>query len=204
MALAKIYNETISESDYLQGELISEVKHELIDGYAYAMAGASISHNRIVTNITGEFHSSLKNTPCEPFSSDMKVKVADNFYYPDSMVVCDQKSNDFGITDAPLIIVEVLSKSTRRIDHTLKRTAYQQLPSLQEYVIIEQDLVDIEVCRRNKHWQSEHYYLGDDVFFGSINLNLSVVDIYDRVVNSDIHDYLEKLKEEDQSSIIDK
>ena len=204
MALAKSYDDTISEKEYLQGELISEVKHELIDGTAYAVAGASTNHNRIVVNITRELGNGLKNTPCEPFASDMKLKVLNNFYYPDAMVVCDHKTNDDGITNAPVIVVEVLSKSTRRTDHTLKRTAYQQLPSLQEYITIEQDLVDIEVCRRNKHWRSEHYYLGDTVFIESINLSLSVAEIYDRVANSDMQDYLEKLKEEDQSSIVDK
>ncbi len=196
MALAKSYDNTISIEDYLQGELISEVKHELIDGYTYAMAGASSNHNRIVANITRELGNSLKSTPCEPFVSDMKLKVADNFYYPDAMVVCDHQANDFGITDAPLIIIEVLSKSTRRIDHTLKRTAYQQLPGLQEYVVIEQDLVDIEVCRRTNHWQSEHYYLGDEIHFKSINVTLSIADMYDRVVNLDMQDYLEKLNDE--------
>ena len=127
----------------------------------------------------------------------MKLQVADNFFYPDSLVVCDHEANDAGIIDAPLIVVEVLSKSTRQIDHTLKRTAYQQLPSLMEYIVIEQDLVDIEVCRRKNHWQSEHYYLGDEVFFESINLTLSVANIYDRVVNSDMKQYLENLEAED-------
>ena len=45
-------------------------------------------------------------------------------------------------------------------------------------VIIEQSLVDIDVCRRKNHWQSEHYYLGDEVFFDSIDLRLSLTEIY--------------------------
>ncbi len=128
------------------------------------MAGTSINHNRLVANIAREFGNHLKNTPCEAFVSDMKVQVNNDFFYPDAVIACHQQINDDGITDTPLIIVEVLSKSTRRLDHTLKHSAYQQLARLQEYIVVEQDLVDIEVYRRKNHWQSEHFYLGDNVF----------------------------------------
>lgn len=186
--------EAISVKDYLDSEISSPVKREFIDGDVSAMAGASSNHNRLVVNIVREFGVHLKNTPCEPFASDMKVQVADDFFYPDALVVCQHEANDYGITDSPLMILEVLSKSTRQIDQTLKRTAYQKLPSLLEYVVIEQDIVDMELCRRKNHWQSEHYYLGDEVFFESIDLHLSVVDIYDRVVNGDMDSYFQKCR----------
>ena len=189
----KYKNPPYSEQEYLDSELISPVKREFINGDVYAMAGASTNHNRIVANLVGELRSGLKNTPCEPFASDMKVQVDSNFFYPDVLVVCDHKTNDLGVTDAPLILVEVLSKSTRQIDHTLKRTAYQQLPSLLEYVVIEQDFVDVEVCRKKDHWKSEHYYLGDEVFFESIDFRLPVVEIYERVVNDDMQVFLQSL-----------
>jgi Uma2 family endonuclease len=185
----------LSAQDYLEGELHSAIKHEYIDGQAYAMAGASSSHNRIVANLNREFGNYLRNTPCEPFASDMKVQVDDNFFYPDVLVACHHQGNDYGVTDSPLIIVEVLSKPTRKIDHTFKRLAYQRLASLQEYVIIEQDIADIEVCRRNNHWQSEHYFLGDDVWFESIDVRLPVSTIYERVENEDVLVYLRLQKE---------
>jgi len=187
----------LSEQAYLDGELVSDIRRELVNGAVYAMAGASTNHNRLVSSIVRELGVHLKNTLCEPFASDMKVQVGKDFFYPDALVVCDHEANDYGITDTPLIIVEVLSKSTRRIDHTLKRTAYQQVPSLQEYVVIEQDVVDVEVCRRKNHWQSEHFYLGDEVFFESIDYRVPVADIYDRVVNSDMNDYLKSLEADD-------
>jgi len=187
----------LSEQAYLDGEQLSEIRHELIKGDVYAMAGASTNHNRLVTNVVSELRFALKSTPCEPFASDMKVQVGKDFFYPDALVVCDHEANDYGITHTPLIIVEVLSKSTRRIDHTLKRTAYQKSASLQEYVVIGQDVVDVEVCRRNNHWQSEHFYLGDEVFFESIDCRVPVAEIYDRVVNSDMNDYLQSLEADD-------
>jgi Uma2 family endonuclease len=185
----------ISIQDYLEGELISILKHEYIDGQVYAMAGASSSHNRIVANLNRELGNHLRNTPCEPFASDMKVRVKDDFFYPDVLVDCHHQANDYGVTDSPLIVVEVLSKSTRKIDHTFKRLAYQHLASLQEYVVIEQDFVDIEVCRRNRHWQSERYFLGDEVYFESIDVRLPVSTIYERVENEDMLDYLRTLQE---------
>ncbi|MDD2759556.1 MAG: Uma2 family endonuclease [Methylomonas sp.] len=185
----------LSIQDYLKGELHSTVKHEYIDGQVYAMAGASSSHNRIVANTLGELRFALKGTPCESFASDMKVRVEDNFFYPDVLVACHHKGNDYGVTDSPLIIVEVLSKATRKIDHTLKRIAYQRLASLQEYVVIEQEFADIEVCRRNRHWQSEHYFLGDEVWFESIDVRLPVAVIYERVENADVLAYIQALQE---------
>jgi len=191
----KYKDEPLSEKEYLESELISSVKREFINADVYAMAGASTNHNRIVANLVRELGNVLKNTPCESFASDMKVQAGDDFFYPDVLVVCNHLANDHGITDSPLIVVEVLSKSTRQIDHTLKRTAYQQLPSLLVYVIIEQDLVDVEVCRRKNHWRSEHYYLGDEVFFESIDFRLPVAEIYERVINDDMQVYLQSLQQ---------
>lgn len=183
-------DDRITEQEYLEGELISDIKHELIDGYAYAMAGASKNHERVTGNLFARLYAHLENTPCEPFASDIKIKVEEDFFYPDVMVVCNDKTNNEYYTDSPLIIIEVLSKSTRRKDQALKRRAYQTLPSVQEYVLIEQDFVEVEVCRKSQHWQSEHYFLGDEVHFESIDLSVPVETIYSRVVNEEMTEFL--------------
>jgi len=185
-----IQTNSISTEEYLQGELTSEVKHELIDGQAYAMAGAHANHERISVNILSELRAHLKNVPCEPFGSDMKVKAGLNFFYPDVTVDCDFDESHPYYTETPIIIVEVLSKSTRKTDQTIKRRAYLNLPSLQEYVLVEQDFVDVEVVRRSEGWQSKHYYLGDEVTFESIELTLAVEEIYHRVQNEDMLEFL--------------
>ncbi len=193
MVLKLKQDELISEEAYLQSELFSEIKREYIDGAVYAMAGASKNHQRIIANISGEFWTQLKNMPCEPFSSDIKVKVGSKFFYPDVMVVCkDDNGNDY-YTESPVIIVEVLSTSTRRMDETAKKFAYQTLPTLQEYVLIEQDFVDVEVCRRSEGWVSRHYFMGDNVTFESVGLTLSVADIYARVENDDVSSFVASL-----------
>ena len=191
-----IHTSFINEEEYLQGELSSEVKHELIDGRVYAMAGASANHERIAINILRKFGNNLENSPCEPFSSDMKVKAGSNFFYPDVIVDCNFDESQPYYTETPVIIVEVLAKSTRKTDETIKRVAYLNIPGLQEYVIIEQDIVDIEVVRRSEGWQPKHYFLGDEITFESIDLTLSVEEIYHRVHNEDMIEFINAKAEE--------
>jgi Uma2 family endonuclease len=90
------------------------------------------------------------------------------------------------------LIVEVLSDSTQRKDRTIKRWAYQTLPSLQEYILIEQNFVDIEVSRRSTGWNSAHYFLGDEAFFESLDLKIPVFEIYRRVDNEDMLEFLQR------------
>ena len=189
MLRPKITN-SINEEDYLQGELTSDIKHELIDGCVYAMAGASANHERISGNIYAEFRNHLKGSPCEPFGSDMKVKAGSNFFYPDVIVACHFDESQPYYTESPVIIVEVLSKATRKTDETVKLLSYINIPSLQEYALIEQDYVDIQVIRRNEAWLPRHYFLGDEITFESINLKLPVEEIYSRVQNEDMVEYL--------------
>jgi Uma2 family endonuclease len=188
---AVIKENFVSAEEYLAGELLAETKHEYIDGDVYAIAGASKNHQSITDNVCGELRQHLKNTPCRPFGSNVKVKVGNQFFYSDVMVVCEDKTDNPYYTESPILLVEVLSKSTRRTDETIKRTAYQSLPSAQEYVLIEQDFVDVEVCRRSSGWVSNHYFLGDDVWFESLDFNLAVEEIYRWVDNEDMAAFLQ-------------
>jgi Uma2 family endonuclease len=182
----------ISSAEYLAGEMVSDIKHELIDGEVYAMAGASRNHNLLVSNSARIFGNHLQNSPCDTFSSDLKIKAAANFFYPDVMVICADENGDEYYTEKPTIIVEVLSKATRRMDKTTKLAAYKTLPSLQEYVLIEQDFVDVEILRRSTHWLSEHYFLGDSLTLESIDLSVAVSDLYQRVDNEDMQEFLQQ------------
>ena len=186
MANQVVKQQFISEAEYLAGEKIADIKHEYIDGEVFAMAGASASHNRISLNVARKFGNHLEGRPCQPYISDMKVNVGTKYFYPDVLVDCSGLNDDSHVTQSPTLIVEVLSKSTRRTDETIKRIAYTQINTLLEYVLIEQDFVDIEVIRRRNGWQSEHFYLGDSVTFEAIGLTLMVEEIYDRVNNPEL------------------
>ena len=141
----------ITEHEYLAAERDSEIRHEHIEGQIYAMAGATKNRDRITWNVARHFGNHLEHRPCDVFSSNVKVKALGNFYYPDAMAVCGDQTNDEYYSETPLIIIQVLSETTRKTDQTLKRLAYQSLPSLREYVLIEQDFVDVEICRRGNH-----------------------------------------------------
>ncbi|OAI06510.1 hypothetical protein A1353_08725 [Methylomonas methanica] len=190
----------ISIEDYLAGELASDTKHQYMDGQVYAMSGASLNHERISLNMAIELTNHLRDKPCEAFGSNVKIKTDRHVFYPDAMVVCDQNYTSEYYTEAPVLVVEVLSKSTRRLDETIKRRVYQSIPSLLEYVLIEQDIVDVEVCRRSEGWVSNHYFLGDEVPFESVGLSLSVADIYARVDNDDMRTFIAEQTAEANSS----
>jgi len=99
------------------------------------------------------------------------------------IVDCHFDESESYFTETSIIIVEVLPKTTRKKDRTINLSNYITIPSLQEYVRIEQDCVDVEVLRRKDGWFSRHFNLGDEIAFESIGLTTTVEAIYDRVHN---------------------
>ena len=187
-----------SEAKYLDFEEHSETKHEYFDGEVLAMPCNNRNHNHLMTNTSVAFSSHLKNTPCEAFFSGMKVRIDDGnkHFYPDVLVTCEKANGDAYFVNSPCLIVEVLSKSTREYDMNLKRSIYQTIPSLEEYVLIEQDRVEIQVFRRAENWQSSYYYIDDDITFTSIGLTLPVLELYQRVENDDMREFLAQQENE--------
>jgi Uma2 family endonuclease len=152
--------ELISAEEYLEGERVSEIRHEYVIGHVYAMAGASDDHNRIAGNTLAELRSALRGKRCEAFLNDMKVKIppvfAEAFYYPDVMVACDPSDNAGYYRERPTIIFEVLSPETERTDQREKAIAYSAIPSLTTYILAEQDRLALTVLRRAESgWRSE-------------------------------------------------
>jgi Uma2 family endonuclease len=127
---------------YLAGELESRVRHEYVDGEVYAMVGASDRHGLITLNLAGLLSQRLPNR-CQVFSSDMRVRIQaperDIFYYPDVLVSCDPRDRAPYYRKYPCLVVEVLSPHTARLDRFEKFLFYQQLESLEEYVLVSQE-----------------------------------------------------------------
>ena len=174
----------ISVGDYLAGELISDIKHEYINGEVFAMAGAKRTHNLIAGNIFAALHNHLRGTPCQVFNSDMKVGVLtatdDIFYYPDVQVSCEKNGNDHYNAE-PKLIVEVLSDSTERKDRVEKFYTYRKLASLEEYVLVAQDCLRVEIYRRRNGWDLELLGEGQRFQLESVELPLTVADVYQDV-----------------------
>lgn len=145
--------------EYEATEARSAVRHEFVDGAIFAMAGGTEDHNRIAGAIYAEIYGQLRGKPCEPFISDMKLKVSlgkkDLGYYPDVMVVCDPKGIHGTHVTRPAVIFEVLSDSTATVDLREKRLIYQSIRSLEVYVVVNQAKAEITVFRRSHHWVGE-------------------------------------------------
>jgi len=142
-----------SVEEYLASEEQALIKSEYIDGWVRAMTGASIRHNCIKLNCLIPLGNQLRGKPCRPFDSDTKLRIdrgeTKRFYYPDLQVVCQSNDPLSVFQDHPVLIVEVLSPSTRHYDLDEKMTAYLSVPSLEVYIALEQHQPIAIVMRRS-------------------------------------------------------
>ena len=131
----------ISIEDYLSLEESADEKHEYYRGEIFAMAGGTIAHNQIVSNMVSEVNFFLREKDCQVFPSDLKVHNEANslFTYPDISIVCGELQKWQGRNDTitnPVVIIEVLSESTQLYDRGQKFKLYRSIPSLKEYLLI--------------------------------------------------------------------
>ena len=178
----------ISIEDYLAGEETSEVKHEYLGGTVHAMAGATNQHNVIALNSLLSIGGQLRGKTCQPCNSDVKVRIEfpdhTRFYYPDAMVVCNSNPPTDHFQDQPVVVIEVLSDSTRRADLGEKRDAYLMLPSLKVLLFVEPEKPSVTLHRRKPGggFVIEHHLGLDAVIpLPEIDASLALADLYDRV-----------------------
>jgi Uma2 family endonuclease len=177
----------LTVDEYLAAEEASEVRHEFLGGYVYAMAGGRNVHNLIATNFLVSLGAQLHGKPCVPYNSDTKLRIRltthTRFYYPDGMVVCTPNPPADHFQDQPAVIAEVLSEATRRIDEGEKREAYLTIPTLRAYLMIEQDEPRVTVYRRGDHGfaREEHAGLEAVVPLDEIEAALPLAALYERV-----------------------
>jgi len=179
----------ISVEEYLEGERLSEIRHEYLGGKVYAMAGASDDHNRIAINIVSQLVERLRGKRCEPFGADMKLKIpgGEAFYYPDALIACDLSDSATYFRERPTVVFEVLSPDTERIDLREKRFAYSLIPSLKVYVIVAQDRIEVTILRRGKtrQWVGEALSERDAVLkLPEVKVEIPLARIYERTAVS--------------------
>ena len=153
------------------------------------MAGGTIDHNRIVGNIHGILYQALLDHKCEVLPSDMRIRVeaVDLFTYPDVSIVCDEPQFHPGRRDTitnPMIIFEVLSKSTKNYDRGEKFVFYRSIPTLKEYILVDQYKIHIEhfyIGGEGKWVLTEHDDGNEILKLVNIDVQIPADDIYRRV-----------------------
>ncbi|WP_271252203.1 Uma2 family endonuclease [Pseudanabaena sp. Chao 1811] len=170
-------------------------RHEYIDGEVYAMSGGTIDHGDIAGNFLALLKTHLRGSGCKTLNSDCRVSIvgATKYVYPDISVTCDDrdKTTNQYIT-YPCLIIEVLSPSTEAYEspsETLcergnKFKMYRRNPSLQEYVLVSVDAIEIELFRKTEtgDWRIINYQKGDAIELKSVNFNCQIEQVYEDIV----------------------
>ncbi len=178
----------LTAAEYLAIERKAETRSEFFAGEMFAMSGASRGHNLISVNLSSALSTQLKDRPCEVYSTDMRVRVPSGLYtYPDVVVVCGEpRFEDDGVDILlnPLVLIEVLSESTADYDRGTKFKHYRQIPSLREYVLVDQAAAQIEhfVLGHDGKWKlTELAGLDKMLTLDSIGCRIPLTEVYRKV-----------------------
>lgn len=148
--------EIFTFEEYLALEESSSDQHEYVSGYIYAMSEALEPHKVISGNIFAALHGHLRGTPCRPYMHNTRVDIRARgevcSYYPDILVTCGQAKDDNGRFIDHRLVMEVMSRSTERIDRREKAFTYRELPSIEEIVLISQKSTLVTVYRGAGDW----------------------------------------------------
>lgn len=171
--------------EYFALEASAEHRSEYIDGHIIAMSpGAERPHNLLVTALIGSIDTHLATGPCEAYSSDMRITVsaAGAYLYPDVVVSCEPTFDDehFDNLLTPVLIIEVLSRSTERRDRGKKFELYKRIDTLREYVLVSQKEPRVErYVRAGDLWPREVVTgLDASLVLSSVGLEIPMRDLY--------------------------
>jgi Uma2 family endonuclease len=179
--------QTMTLEAYLEWEPLQDWRYEYVHGEVFAMTGGTIPHNDIALNFYAALRSHIRSRGCRMNVSDVKVQVSPKspYYYPDVVISCDPKDlNARKFIQSPKVIVEVLSPSTSTRDRVEKFSEYLQMPSLQEYLLVDSEKISVErYCRgEGRMWLYYPYTDGDTIALSSIEFELAIALLYDGVV----------------------
>ena len=173
----------LTYDDYLEWENHQPDRHEYIGGEVFAMSGTSDRHNEISLNLATLLRQHLRGTPCRVYMIDVKARVeaADCCFYPDVQVTCAESDlTDRYAKRSPLLVVEVLSESTATFDLGQKFAAYQQLDSLREYVLVDQERIRVQIFRRREgRWWVDNIGPGGRLRLESVDLDCPIEALYE-------------------------
>ncbi len=176
-----------SPEEYWDIEGSTETKNEYYNGNLVVMQGASLNHNRIVTNLAANIASKVKSNGCIMYLNDLRLSIssANAYVYPDAMIICGEPeltTDKFDTVKNPAVLFEVISKSTEANDRR-KFFYYMQMPGVKEIVMInsyEQVKVEIGIKQENGSWQITTYTsLEDKILLSLTGEQISISDIYE-------------------------
>ncbi|MCP6760789.1 MAG: Uma2 family endonuclease [Fischerella sp. CENA71] len=175
----------VSVDEYLQFELESRIRYEYLAGQVYPMREDSEQCKVITSNILLRLRTHLLGTDYRTYSSEMKIRIddLDIFYYPHISVTCNPQDREKLYKHQPCLIMEVFSSATERIHRNEKLLNYRWLNSLQEYVLVSESEIKVEVYRKNKqnNWLVEELQAEDNLKLASVDLEIAIADIYEDV-----------------------
>ena len=145
-----LVQQKITLDEFLAWEDQQPERHEFYNGEVFAMVGGRRIHERVIGNLAFRLQSQLEGSACQVFAAGMKLQITDNtVLYPDVMVTCDRADLRADLAmRSPTLVIEVLSPSTQAYDRSQKFALYRQLPSLQEYLLIDPETLRVEGFRR--------------------------------------------------------
>ncbi len=169
--------------EFLAWEHGQELRWEF-DGFApTAMTGGTAGHSAIQRNLAIALGIRLRGKPCQAYTADLKIRVAESIRYPDAFVVCSQVPRNATVVTEPVVVFEVLSPSTASIDHFVKNQEYRDTPSIQRYVILEQDFIGATVfARAGDDWVGHVLGANAVVAMPEIGIEMPLTEFYEGVV----------------------
>jgi Uma2 family endonuclease len=172
----------VSEEEYLEFEKQSDIKHEYVNGNLVAMAGASANHNYVKDIISSIFIQKIDRVNCRVMTSDQKVKMpSGNCRYSDVVVTCFPKFTDDKqlVLLNPSILVEVLSPESKARDKRDKLFEYINIPSLQHYLIVNPDVMEVEHYSRARSWVPLYLSNSEEIIsISEIHLSVLLSEVY--------------------------
>jgi Uma2 family endonuclease len=180
----------LTPEEYFVWEEQQLERHEYLDGEVYAMSGGTINHGDIALNFGTLLKTHMRGRGCKTLNSDCRVNIfgTNKYVYPDLSITCDErdKTTTQYITH-PCLIVEVLSPNTEAYDRGNKFKMYRRNPSLQEYILVSAEAIEIELFRKTDAdiWQMLDYQAGDMVELKSIDLTFPIEQVYEEIVFSE-------------------
>ncbi len=165
-----------------------EHRYEYIDGYAYMMTGGTPDHSIIGANLNRILGERLRKRPCIVYNSDVFIELADatNCLCPDATVSCDKRDRHaVKVIHHPCVVAEVLSPGTKARDRGIKSDLYQNIPTVQEILFIDTQVMRVQLYRRETDFWTMRNFTHGKIELTSLSIDFSVAEVYEKTTFDD-------------------